>query len=66
MRLINKQRLKANIDKIAEFDLAQNNVYGSSYYVFQDGNCEVKKHYGCMDELEKRLVTENFLGKICR
>lgn len=37
--------LSANIDEIAQYDFSNNKVFGSAYYVYQDG-AELEKCYG--------------------
>ena len=49
MKLLDKSKLGHNIDEIAEFDLDNNNVVGSSYFVYQKGNVILKKHFGNTD-----------------
>ena len=46
MRLLNKEKLKHNIEEIATFDLTNNNLFGSSYFVYQNGEVVLKKHFG--------------------
>ena len=47
MKLLDKLLLTENIDKIANYDLENDNVSASSYYVYQKGNLTYKKHFGC-------------------
>lgn len=46
MRLLDENRLKQNINEAATYDLDSNNVYGSSYFVWQKGGIVFKKHFG--------------------
>lgn len=46
MNSLDAERLKNNIDEIANFDIKNNNVFGSSYYVYQKDNFEIKCHFG--------------------
>ena len=46
MRLLNKEKLKHDIEEIATFDLTNNNLFGSSYFVYQNGEVVLKKHFG--------------------
>lgn len=46
MKHINKDLLKKNVENIALYDLEQNNLFGSSYIVYQDGEVIFKKHFG--------------------
>ena len=46
MKLLNKELLIKNIDEAADYDLKNNKVFGSAYYVFQKGNLIFEKCYG--------------------
>lgn len=46
MKHINKELLHNNIKNIALYDLDENNLYGSSYIVYQNGEIVYKKHFG--------------------
>lgn len=46
MNLLNREKLEENIDKLALYDLKNNNIFGSSYYVWQNGREVLKKHFG--------------------
>lgn len=45
MKRLDLKRLDVNITDIAEYDLRENNLFGSSYYVYQSGEV-YKKHFG--------------------
>ena len=45
MKQLNRGKLIKNIDAVAEYDFAENKVFGSAYYVWQDGE-EYEKCYG--------------------
>lgn len=45
MKRLDVTRLTENIDEIAQYDLLNNKVFGSAYYVYQDG-VEFEKCYG--------------------
>ena len=45
MKRLDITRLTENIDNIAQYDLSNNKVFGSAYYVYQDG-VEFEKCYG--------------------
>ena len=49
MKTLNGKQLTSNIEKIAEYDLENNNVFGSSYYVYQNGDTVLKRHFGYAD-----------------
>ena len=55
MRLIDESKLIHNIEEIAKYDLDNNNVLGSSYFVWQNENVVLKKHFGSTDFNEKIL-----------
>lgn len=46
MEILDKELLERKIDEIALFDLENNNVFGASYFVYQNGDIVLKKHYG--------------------
>ena len=46
MRLIDECKLRHNIEEIAKYDLDNNNLFGSSYFVYQNGEVVFKKHFG--------------------
>ena len=49
MKKLDRNKLMKNIEEIASYDLNENNVFGSSYFVFQDGDTVLKKHFGTSD-----------------
>lgn len=49
MKTLNSKLLARNVEKIAEYDLENNNVFGSSYYVYQNGDTVLKRHFGYAD-----------------
>lgn len=46
MRNLDIQKLEKNINEIALYDIKNNNVFGSSYFVMQKGGITFKKHFG--------------------
>lgn len=46
MKFLDKEKLEYNILKAANYDLENNNLFGSSYFVYQNGNTIFKKHFG--------------------
>lgn len=46
MRQLDTEKLRKNIEDIAKFDIDENNVYGSSYAVTQNGNTLYKGFFG--------------------
>ena len=55
MKILNKGVLEVNIEEIAKYDLTENNIFGCSYIVHQDGNIVCKRHFGSTDFNEKIL-----------
>lgn len=49
MKFLDIEKLRNNIDKIALYDISNNNVFGSSYFVMQNGGVTFKKHFGYTD-----------------
>ena len=45
MKQLDMTRLTENIDEIAQYDITNNKIFGSAYYVYQDG-VEFEKCYG--------------------
>ena len=58
MHHIDVEYLSKNISKVAEYDLAENNVFGSSYIVCQHGKTVYKKHFGYSDS-ESKIPTDD-------
>lgn len=46
MKTIDKDILNSNIERIAQYDLLENNVFGSAYLVQQNGKLVYKKYFG--------------------
>jgi len=46
MQLLDKDLLAKNIDEVAQYDFSNKKVFGSAYFVFQEGNLEYEKCYG--------------------
>ncbi len=55
MKLLDKAKLKQNIQEIAKYDLENQNLFGSSYFVSQNGTEILKEHFGVtgLDEAQK-------------
>ena len=47
MKNLDLTLLTENIEKAANYDLENNNISGSSYFVFQKNGLSYKKHFGC-------------------
>lgn len=50
MKIIDKKLLKSNIEEIANYDLSENNVFGSAYLVSQNGEVVYENYFGVTDE----------------
>lgn len=46
MKKLNKELLCKNIDEAAMYDIAENNIFGSAYAVYQDGEELLKRCFG--------------------
>lgn len=46
MKILDKDLLERKIDEIAFYDMENHNVFGSSYFVYQNGSTILKKYYG--------------------
>ena len=64
MRKLNGRELCENIEKIAEYDLTENNLFGSSYAVWQGGECIFRRHYGYADGEGKRPVDDGTVYRL--
>ena len=64
MNILNPKYLEQNIDSVAMHDIEQNKVFGSSYSVFQKGNCLLKKHYGFADSSGKVPVNDSTVYRL--
>lgn len=59
MKKIDLQRLNKNIEEIARYDLSENNVFGSAYYVNQQGKAVYQKCFGTVSPDSGLSVNEN-------
>ncbi len=46
MKQLNKELLKSNIEKIAEYDFSNNKIFGSAYCVYQEDKVIYKNCFG--------------------
>lgn len=46
MYTLNAERLAENVDNIVQYDFLNNKVFGSAYYVYQEGNLTLERCYG--------------------
>lgn len=64
MRILDQARLNQNIEQIAKYDLDNNNVFGSSYFVYQNGNTVFKKHFGKTNLDENKDVDDSTIYRL--
>lgn len=63
MKKLDVTKLAENIDEIAAYDLSNNKIFGSAYYVYQNG-VEVKKCYGTASLNSDTAITENSIFRL--
>ena len=64
MKYLEPGRLEQNIEKIAQSDLIQNKVFGSSYCVMQGEKTVYQKCFGRVSVGEAAAVTEETLFRL--
>lgn len=64
MRGLDKAVLEEKINEIALYDEQNNNLFGASYFVYQNGNTVIKKHYGVTGKENKEKVSDNTLFRL--
>ncbi|MBQ4528889.1 MAG: beta-lactamase family protein [Clostridia bacterium] len=64
MKTLNTDKLHKNIEKIANYDLENNHIFGASYCVIQKDKLISKKHFGFSDADGKTHVTDKTLYRI--
>ena len=63
IRRLDMNKLAENIDAAAEYDFAYNKVFGSAYYVYQDGNV-FEKCYGTASLNADDTLTSNSIFRL--
>ena len=63
MKQLDFNVLAENIDKIAEYDFSNNKVFGSAYYVYQDG-VEFEKCYGTVSLNSDNPITNTSIFRL--
>lgn len=63
MQRLDMAKLSENIDEIAAYDMSNNKVFGSAYYVYQDG-VEVKKYYGTTSLNSETAMTDTAIFRL--
>ena len=64
MKLLDKERLSENIEKIASYDFDNKKVFGSAYWVYQNGEVVFNKCYGKTSFNSLGAVTETTLFRL--
>jgi len=64
MKLLNKELLKTNIEKIAEYDLSNNKIFGSAYCVYQNDKVVYKNCFGTSVLNSQEPVTDKTLFRL--
>ena len=64
MKFLDLQILENNIEKAAEFDFSGNKVFGSAYFVYQEGNLSFKKCYGKLSVNSEQPVTDSTIFRL--
>jgi len=64
MRLLDECKLKHNIEEIAKYDMENNNVFGSSYFVFQSERIVFKKHFGNADLCGSKTIDDSTIYRL--
>lgn len=64
LKILDKSALEQNIEKIAKYDMDNNNVFGSSYFVMQKGKVIFKKHFGYSDSGKSVGVDDNTIYRL--
>ncbi len=64
MKQLSRKILDENIEKIANYDLDNHNLFGSSYLVFQNDEIILKKHYGYTDIDASEIVNDGTIYRL--
>ena len=64
MNKLNKTLLCENIDRIAKYDFSRNKVFGSAYFVYQEGCLALEKCYGKVSLGSDTPVTNTTLFRL--
>lgn len=64
MKLLNKEKLEHNIEKIATYDFENHKVFGSSYFVWQNGDLAYKKHFGNVGLEDSEKVNDKTIYRL--
>ncbi len=63
-KLLNKEILEHNIEKIAAYDFENKKIFGSAYWVYQKGNVVYQKCFGTTSPETESLVTEHTIFRL--
>ena len=61
---LNKELLKANIEKIAEYDLKNHKLFGSAYFIMQDNEVIYNNCFGATSKSGTNPVTEKTIFRL--
>lgn len=64
MKRLNEKVLASSIERIARYDLEENNVFGSAYIVKQNGKTACEKYFGTLHPANQIPVDENTMFRI--
>ena len=64
MKILCKDDIEKNIERIALYDLENNYIFGCSYIVRQNGETVYKKHFGVSDWDKKTAVDDNTIFRL--
>lgn len=64
MAKLNLEKLRSNLEKAAEYDFANQKVFGSAYWVAQNGQVAAQKCFGVQDPESGTPVTEKTLFRL--
>ena len=64
MRRLDMSKLSENIEKIAEYDISNTKIFGSAYYVYQEGGVELKKCYGTTSLDSNAPITDTSIFRL--
>lgn len=64
MKLIDRKLLAENIEKIARYDIDENNVFGSAYLVMQNGELLYENYFGYKDIEGRKKVDREAIFRL--
>ena len=64
MHKLNKEILKTNIEKVAQYDFDNNKVFGSAYCVIQENDVIYEKYFGSTSADGTEAITKNTMFRL--